>query len=211
MQPKQAYYEKQAASIIRHLEKRNMEGYYCPDGKSAVTCALAMMEEGSTVTWGGSTTLEECGMQETLRDSSYILLDRDAAPTPEEKRVIYRQSFYADYYLMSSNAITLDGQLVNIDGNGNRVAALIYGPEHVFLFVGMNKVCVDLEAALKRIRNMAAPPNTTRLGLQTPCVKDGVCHNCLSSDCICAHTTITRYNRSPGRIKVFLIGETLGY
>lgn len=211
MTPLKEFYEKQAQTIIKNLEKRNMEGYYFADSESAVKKALSLMGDGQTVAWGGSMTLTECGLMDALPQSSLILWDRDTAKTPEEKHAMQRQAFTANYYLMSTNAITLDGQLVNVDGNGNRVAALAYGPDHVIMMVGMNKVSVSLEEAMKRIRNMAAPPNTTRLNMKTPCYTTGVCHDCLSPDCICAHTIITRYNRSPGRIKVLLIGETLGY
>lgn len=211
MTPMKKYYEKQAKTIIKNLTKRNMEGYYCPDSESAIKQAMALIKDGSTVTWGGSMSLTECGLMDALRASELTLWDRDKTKTPEERKEAHRKAFTADYYLMSTNAITLDGQLVNIDGNGNRVAALAFGPDHVILIVGMNKVSTTLEEALHRIRNMAAPPNTTRLNMQTPCQATGVCHDCLSPDCICSHTIITRYNRSPGRIKVILVGETLGY
>lgn len=211
MLPLKEYYQKQAQTIISHLEKRNMEGYYCSDSESAVKKALSLMDEGSTVAWGGSMTLSESGMMDALKTSSLTLWDRDTATSAEERTAMHRQAFSANYYLMSSNAITLDGQLVNIDGTGNRVAALAYGPDHIIMLVGMNKVCTTLDEALKRIRNMAAVPNTIRLGMKTPCSSTGRCHDCLSPDCVCSHTIITRYNRIPNRIKVILIGESLGY
>ena len=211
MTPMKEYYEKQAAGIIRHLEKRNMEGYYCPDCQTAVEKVMSMIPKNSTVSWGGSMTLEKCGLMDALKNSSLTLWDREAASTPEEKKAAYRQAFGADYYLMSSNAITLDGQLVNIDGTGNRVAALAYGPDHVILMVGMNKAARDLHEAVSRVHNAAAPPNAMRLGMKTPCASTGACADCLSPDCICSQTVITRYSRTPGRIKVILIGEALGY
>ena len=126
-------------------------------------------------------------------------------------QVIYRKAFSTDYYLMSSNAITLDGQLVNIDGTGNRVAALTFGPAHVILVVGMNKVTKTVDEALDRVHNVAAPPNAVRLGSDTPCGKTGVCADCLSPECLCAQVLVTRYSRIPGRIHVILVGESLGY
>ena len=207
---KQAY-EKQAATIIKHLAKRNIDGCYCPDSRSAVKKTLSLIAEGATVTWGGSVTLTECGLLDALKNTSLTLWDRETVTNPEEKKAIYRKAFTADYYLMSTNAITLDGQLVNIDGTGNRVAALAYGPDHVIMLVGMNKVAANLEEAISRVHMKAAPPNADRCGLKTPCSITGVCSDCLSPDCICSQTIITRFNRVPGRIQVILIGEELGY
>lgn len=205
------FYETQAATIIRRLEKRGMEGYYCPSSEEAVKKALSFMEEGAAVSFGGSMTLSECGMMDALRSGSFRLIDREQAKTPEEREDMYHQALSADYFFMSSNAITMDGQLVNVDGHGNRAAALIYGPKHVILMVGMNKVVRDAEEALVRVREKAAPPNAIRLNKNTPCAKTGSCADCLSEGCICAHTVITRFNQIPGRIKVILIGESLGY
>lgn len=211
MKPIQKYYEAQAATIIKHLEKRGMQGYYCPDRAAARTKALSLLENFSSVSWGGSMTLEESGMIDALKASGFSLIDRDSAETFEERQRLLREAFFADCYFMSTNAITLDGQLVNIDANGNRVAALCFGPKRVILLVGMNKVTANVGEAVSRVRLAAAPPNTQRLNLDTPCVKTGVCSNCLSKDCICAQTVITRFSKIPGRICVILIGEHLGY
>lgn len=212
MTPMQEFYEKQAAVIIKNLEKRNMEGYYCPDSKSAVEKAMSFLPDCAVVSWGGSMTLTECGMMDALNAASGLtLLDRSQASTPEETKAIYHQALCADYYFMSSNAITLDGKLVNIDGTGNRVAALTYGPDHVILLVGMNKVAKDETAALERLHTSAAPPNAMRLNLKTPCGLTGVCSDCTAQECICSQTLIIRYNRFKGRIKVILIGENHGY
>lgn len=211
MTPMKEFYEKQAATIIKRLEKRNITGYYCPDSASAAEKALSLIEDGSTVSWGGSMSLKECGLIEALKNAPVTLWDRADAKTPEEVQAIYRKAFLADYYLMSSNAITLDGQLVNIDGNGNRVAALTFGPAHVILVVGMNKVTKTVEEALDRIHNVAAPPNAVRLNTNTPCGATGVCSDCLSPQCLCSQVLITRYSRTPGRIHVLLVGESLGF
>lgn len=209
--PKKEFYEKQATTIIKNLEKRNMEGYYCPDAASAVEKALSLMPEGSVVTWGGSMTLSEIGLMDALKQRNYSLLDRTTATTIEEKRELYSKATLADYYLMSTNAITLDGQLVNIDGAGNRVACLIHGPEHVIILAGMNKVATDVDAAMKRVRNISAPPNTVRLNCKTPCAVTGICGDCLSPETICCQEVVTRYSRIANRIKVILIGEEYGY
>lgn len=205
------HYENLAASVIKGLEKRNMEGYYFETAKEAVEKIMSMIPEGAVVSWGGSETVVQTGMMAALKGADLKLLDRGAAASPAEKKDIERKAFCADYYFMGTNAITADGELVNVDGNGNRVAALVYGPDHVMILAGMNKIVPDEESAIKRVHANAAPPNTVRLNLKTPCSQTGVCKDCLSPDCICAHTVITRYNRLKGRIKVFLIGETLGF
>ena len=204
------YYEKQAETIIKHLQKRGMEGYYCSDSKSAVQKALSLIPEGSTVTWGGSESIKECGLVDALKDAPITIWDRKDVK-PEDMKAFYLKAFSANVYLMSSNAITLDGQLVNIDGTGNRIAALTYGPDRVILIVGMNKVCPDLESAITRVHNVAAPPNCMRLNIENPCTKDGICHNCLSPTKICNMLHVMHFNRFPGRIQVVLVGEQLGF
>lgn len=211
MTPMKQHYANLAATVIKGLEKRNMEGYYFETAQEAVDKIMSVMPEGSVVAFGGSQTLYQTGMMDALKHSNLHVLDRYAQETPEGRREVERQSFMSDYYFMSTNAITLDGELVNVDGNGNRVAALVYGPDHVMILAGMNKVVADVENAHKRLRTQAAPPNTVRLNLKTPCSQTGVCKNCLSPGCICAHTVVTRYCNTQGRIKVFLIGEELGY
>ena len=146
-----------------------------------------------------------------LKKSDYILYDRSSAVTPEERTAMYGKIVTSDYFFMSSNAITLNGELVNIDGNGNRVACLIAGPKNVIVIAGMNKIVPDVESGIARVRNMAAPPNTVRLGRKTPCAELGRCADCLTPDCICCQTVITRKSSVPNRIKVILVGEELGY
>ncbi len=211
MTPVQIHYEKLALSMMKKMAKRGFDVCYCPDRQEAAQAVLATIPEGSTVSWGGSMTLQECGIPQALDPQKYHVIDRDKASSPEEKKECARQALWADYFLMSTNAVTADGILVNIDGNGNRVAALAYGPDHIIMLVGMNKVEPNLEAAIGRARHKAAPANAIRLDLNTPCTHTGSCADCLSPVCICAHTIITRYNRIPGRIKIILIGENLGY
>lgn len=204
------YYEKQAGTIVKALKKRGMDGCYCPTAAAAKEKVLSMIPEGSTVTWGGSETIRECGLTDALKKAPVTVWDR-ADVKPEDMKAFYRQAFCADYYLMSANAITLDGQLINIDGTGNRVAALSYGPDHVICVVGMNKVACDLESGIARVHNVAAPPNCIRLGMDTPCTKDGVCHNCFSPQKICNMLHVQHFCRFPGRIQVILVGEPLGF
>jgi len=211
MTPKKQYYENVSKTIIKGLEKRQMEGYYCPDCESAVKKALELMPEGSSIAWGGSMTLTEAGLMDAIRKGSYQIIDRDTAKTPEEQRKIAGEICCSDFFLMSTNAITLDGELINIDGRGNRVAFLCHGPENVLIFAGMNKVVTDVQEGFQRARNMAAPPNTVRLNKKTPCSVTGKCGDCYSPDCICSQFVITRRSGVPNRIKVILVGEELGY
>ena len=179
--------------------------------EEALLTAKRFLTPGCSVSWGGSMTLEEIGLIEDLKKSDYTVYDRMLAKTPEERAELYSDVVCCDYYFMSSNAITLDGQLVNIDGFGNRVACLITGPKNVVIIAGMNKVVKDVDTAIDRVHNQAAPPNALRLGLKLPCAKYGRCVDCLDESCMCCQTVITRKSRIPGRIKVILVGEELGY
>jgi hypothetical protein len=212
MTPKKIYYENLADSIIDRFNKRGIEGYYCENAEEALLTAKRFLTPGCSVSWGGSQTLIDIGLLESLYSSSdCIIYDRDKAKTPEERLQIYSKTVTADFYFMSSNAITLDGQLINIDGSGNRVACLITGPMNVIIIAGMNKVTTDVDHAIERVRNMATPPNTVRLGKKTPCAETGKCANCLVDDCICNQIVITRRSGTQGRIKVILVGEELGF
>lgn len=209
MTPKKEYYNLLARKVITNLEKRNMEGYYADTAEKAVEIALSLMKEGSSVTWGGSMTLDEIGLKDKL--DKYTVYDRAKASSPEEVSEIYKKAFSCNNFLMSTNAITVDGELLNIDGTGNRVAALIYGPENVIVIAGINKVTDNIESAYKRARSDASVPNAIRLDMNTPCKATGVCRDCTSPDCICCQVVVTRYSRIKGRIKVILVGENLGF
>ena len=211
MTPKQRYYQLIADTAIKHFKKRGIEAFYCEDSQGAVTKALELMPEGSSVGWGGSETLKQVGMFEALKERNYELIDRVKAKTPEEIRELKARMINADFFLMSTNAFTPDGLLVNIDGKGTRVAYLCYGPENVILFVGMNKLAPDLDSAIARAREIAAPPNNVRMETGNPCNLTGKCANCLNAATTCSMFVVTRYNRIPGRLKVILIGEELGY
>lgn len=211
MEPRKAFYQTQAEQIIKKLEKRYMEGYYVSTKEEAVDLVKDIIKEGSSISWGGSMTIHDSGIVPALKERNYEIHDRSQATTPEGIRSTYLKAMDCDYFLMSTNAITLDGQLINIDGNGNRVAALIYGPHNVLVIAGMNKVTTDVEAGIKRVVNHASPINTQRLNKKTPCNKTGSCHQCLCDDTICCNTVITRKSHHRGRIKVILVGEELGY
>lgn len=211
MTPKEEAFETLSQTLMQSLKKRGMEGQYFQTSAELVSYLKKALPAHAVISWGGSESVKESGVMDMLKSGEYSLIDRSLAKTPEESREIFAKTVLADYYFMSTNAITLDGELVNIDGNGNRVACLAQGPSHVLLIVGRNKVVSGTEDAIRRIRNIASPANTKRLSLDTPCSHTGKCSDCLSPACICAHTVITRYSRHPGRIQVLLVNQELGY
>ena len=203
---------KTAASIIKKLEQHDMEGHFCASRGEAVELVLSWMKAGDSVTWGGSETFKESGMKAALDSADcYRMLDRTTASTPEEQREMWRDRSSADWFFMSANALTLNGELVNIDGNSDRLSLLLHGPEHVVVLTGINKVVADVEAGFKRIRTVACPLNAERLHTQTPCELTGVCTECHSERCMCCNMVVTRHARGEGRIRVVIIGEELGY
>lgn len=205
--------ELKAETIIKNLKKRNIEGVYCATKDDALKQALSYIEKGSVVSWGGSESVKEIGLRDAVSSGDYEVVDRSLAKDYDEQRELFSKAVLADYYLMSSNAITLDGELINIDGTGNRVACLSYGPKHIVMIVGMNKVVNNVEDGIARVRNFASPPNTIRLGLKTPCSLTGRCGDCYGDTCICSQIVITRRQSAAmkDRIKLILVGEDLGY
>lgn len=211
MTPINMYNKLLAEKTIEGLKKRNMQGFYAENKEEAVKIALSLIPEGSLISWGGSATLQETGLIDTLKNGNYKCLDRDNVKTKEEKDEIAHKALSADYYLMSTNSMTIDGQLVNIDGNGNRVAALIYGPKNVIIVTGINKICDTYESALARARNKASIPNVIRFDCNTPCKKTSKCMDCLSIETVCCQFVHTRFSRIKDRIKVIIVGENLGF
>ena len=200
-----------AQKVIKGLESRNMTGYYAATKEDALKIALDIIPKGATVTMGGAMSAREIGLVDAVKTDEYHFIERENAKTAEEKRAAMLEGYDADYFLCGANAITEDGVMVNIDGNSNRVSFICQGPKHVLCIVGMNKVCVDVDAAMKRARNVAAPINAQRFGLNTPCAKTGSCMNCKSPDTICCQFLITRYSRHTDRIHVILVNEDLGF
>lgn len=201
-----------AQTMIKNLEKRNMEGFFAGTKEEAVSLIMEkFLVAGKSVCFGGSMSLTESGLMEALRSSDCILHDRMTAKTSEEIREMKAKMINSDYFLMSTNAITTDGELVNIDGRGNRVSYLCYGPEHVIILAGMNKVVSSIEDGVRRVRDIASPPNTVRLNKNTPCARTGRCGDCYSEDCICSQIVVTRRSGEKNRIKVVLVAEELGY
>lgn len=197
-----------AQKVIKGLESRNMSGYYAASKEAALEQALQLIPEGSSITMGGAMSVHELGLVDALKQGDYNFIDRDEI---EDKRAAALAAYDADVFLSSANAITEDGVMVNIDGNSNRVSAIAHGPRKVVFVVGMNKVCDDLDGAMKRARNVAAPINAQRFGLSTPCAKTGACFDCKSPDTICCQFLITRFSRHEGRIHVILVNDDLGF
>lgn len=197
-----------AQKVIKGLQSRNMSGYYAATKEEALEKALELIPKGSSVTMGGCMSAEEIGLVDALKKGEYNFIDRNAYADKREAMLL---AYDADVFLSSANAMTEDGILVNIDGNSNRVSAIAQGPKKVVFIVGMNKVCDDVDGAMKRARNVAAPINAQRFGLATPCVKTGSCMNCKSPDTICCQFLITRFSRHEGRIHVILVGDNLGF
>ena len=197
--------------MIENLQKRHFEAYYCPTAKEAVEKVVSFIPAKSSVSWGGSMTIRDMGLTKAIHDGDYEVLDRDLEEDVVKRAEIQRQALLVDYFLTSTNAITEDGILVNIDGAGNRVAAMCYGPKNVIVICSMNKVTKDVETAVSRVRNYVAPINSMRFMGKTPCATTGSCHDCKSVECICNQVVVTRGCRPAGRIKVILVGEELGY
>jgi L-lactate utilization protein LutB len=203
--------EKLAQRMIKNLEQRHYDAYFCKTAEDIRNQVKELIPEGSTISWGGSMTIRNSGVTKMLKAGNYEVFDRDDVTTQEDKLRIYRKAFECDYYLASVNAISEDGVIINIDGNGNRVAAITWGPEHVILIVSLNKVCQDVDAAIKRARSTAAPTNMARFDFKTPCQIDGSCHDCKSKDSICNYISIQRMSHPAKRHIVILTSEDLGY
>jgi L-lactate utilization protein LutB len=204
--------EQKVKKTMENLEKNNMEAYYVEDADSLLVKVKELINEGDTIGVGGSMTLFETGIINLLRSGKYNFLDRyKEGLTPAETKNIFRQSFSADAYLVSSNAITENGELYNVDGTGNRVAAMIYGPDNVIVIAGINKIVKDVDQAILRTKEMAAPANNKRLNRSTACAKTGFCMECSSGDRICNDYVLIRRQGTNGRIKVILVGKELGY
>ena len=204
------YYEKRASVLVKNLRSRHFEAYYCDTRQDALAKALELIPEGSLVSWGGAMSAQQIGLIGAMRVGNYRTIDRDKCVTAEEREQAMKDALFCDTFLMGANAMSMDGEMVSIDGTGNRIGALVYGPKSVIVIVGMNKVEDTLEEAVRRARTVAAPKNKQRFDDGTPCAVTGVCGDCKSEKCICNHIVITRHCRPVGRIKFILVGEDLG-
>lgn len=207
---KAKFYEKRAQILLKNLKSRHFDAYYCHNKEEALEKALELIPKDATVGWGGAYSAQQIGLMDVLKNGGYNVYDRDTTKTPEERVKMMKKCLTADVFLTGANAISLDGQMVNIDGNGNRVAAIVYGPDSVLVIAGMNKVVDTLDDAITRARTIAAPMNQQRFPNQTACKETGICADCKSEECICNQILITRHCRPVGRIKFIIVGEELG-
>lgn len=208
--PKQKYYHKRGALLVKNLYSRHFDAYYCETKEQALEKALELIPKGATVGWGGAMSAKQIGLLDAMNTGDYNAIDRDKAPNPEERKKAMKRCLLADVFITGANALSMDGQMVNIDGNGNRVAPIVYGPDSILVIAGMNKVMDTLEAAMIRARTVAAPMNKQRFEVQTPCEITGTCADCKNEGCICNQILITRNSKPAGRIKMILVGEDLG-
>ena len=200
--------EMLAQKVIKGLESRNISACYAKDKEEALAKALELIPKGSKIGMGGCRSAIEIGLVEILKGKDYNFIDRDSAA---DKHAAMLEGYDADWFISSANAITEDGVMVNIDGNSNRVSAIAQGPRHVLFIIGMNKVCDDIDGAMKRARNVAAPINAQRFGLKTPCAETGSCFNCKSPDTICCQFLITRFSRHKDRMHAIIVNDNLGF
>lgn len=203
-------YDKKGPKVAENFNKRGFEAYYCPTKEDALAKAISLIPEDHVVSWGGSVSINDIGLRPYVLEHRQVI-DRDTAKTPEERKELLRKALLCDTFIMGTNAATEDGQLYNIDGTGNRVAALIFGPKQVVVIIGMNKVEPTLDAAITRARSVASPMNMQRFSKKTPCAITGMCADCLSPDSICNQMVRTRRCAPAGRIKVILVGENVGF
>ena len=208
--PKELYYEKRGNILVKNLRSRHFDAYYCANKEEALAKALELIPEGASVGWGGAMSAQQIGLMDAVRSGNYRALDRETCKTPEEREEVGHACLGADVFLTGANGLSMDGEMVNIDGQGNRVAAIVYGPKSVLVIAGMNKVVDTLEDAVTRARTVAAPMNQQRFGLPNPCTVTGTCADCKSQTCICNQILITRNCRPVGRIKFIIVGEELG-
>ena len=211
---------EQVKKTIEALKANNMEAFFVKTKEEAKALALSLLNKGETLSCGGSVTLTETGIFTALKSGDYNFLDRSVEGLKaEDINKIYRDTFFADTYLTSANALTEKGELINVDGNANRVSAIAFGPKQVIVVVGINKIVKNIEEGIKRVKQIAAPLNTKRLGKNTPCSKTGVCiglngdlaDGCKSPDRICCDYVISAFQRQKNRIKVIICEENLGY
>jgi L-lactate utilization protein LutB len=211
MSPEQQRNDKIGGQLVKNLKARHFDAYYCSTKQAAAQQIISLIPKTDTVSWGGSLTMETLGIIQRVKDDGWKVIDRDTAQNKEERVELMRRALLCDTYLTGTNAITEDGELVNIDGNGNRTAAMMFGPKSVIIACGMNKVVKSIEDALARARNYAAPVNAQRFDIKTPCKITGACADCKSTESICTYIVRTRLCRPEERIKIVLIGETLGF
>ncbi len=210
VESKKLCYDKRGQLLVKNLQSRHFDAYYCPDKESALLQALSLIPQGASVGWGGAMSAQQIGLTDAVCKGSYRVFDRDQCVTPEQREQNMKECMFCDVFITGANGLSIDGQIVNIDGTGNRVAATIFGPKTVLVIAGMNKVQDSLEQAISRARSVAAPMNQQRFHRNVPCDSTGKCVDCKAEECICNQIVITRHCRPAGRIKFIIVGEDLG-
>ncbi len=205
------YFAKRGNVLVKNLKSRHFDAHYCETREDALALALSLIPEGASVAWGGALSAQQIGLMDAVNQGPYHAIDRDKSKTPQERAQMIREGLFADVFLTGANALSLDGEMVNIDGTGNRLAAINYGPKTILVIAGMNKVVDTLEDAITRARTVAAPMNKQRFANQTPCEVTGTCADCKAEGCICNQILITRHCRPAERIRFILVGEELGF
>lgn len=205
------FYEKRGKTLVKSLVSRHFDAWYCATKEEALAKALELIPEGATVGWGGATSAQQIGLIDAVDNGKYNALNRDKTSTPQERTAVMRACFNADWFITGANGLSLDGQMVNIDGVGNRTGMIIYGPTNILVIAGVNKVVDTLEEAVRRTRTVAAPQNAQRFGLPNPCSVTGACGDCKNETCICNQLLITRNSKPAGRIKMIIVGQDLGF
>lgn len=209
---KWAIIKKNIDKTIKNLERNNMTGIFVEKKEDVSAVVEGLLKDGFVIGVGGSATLDETGILDLLRKPNYQFLDRyQPGLTPDEMKELYRRNFSADAFISSTNALTMDGELYNVDGNGNRVAPMIYGPDSVIVVAGYNKIVANIDEAVKRVNTIAAPANATRLKSGAPCIETGTCVHCQNPGRLCCSFVTLGYQRTKGRIKVLIVGEELGF
>jgi hypothetical protein len=211
MDVKSRYLQARALKTVEALKKNGFNAVYAPTKQEAISIALNLVPQNATVGVGGSVTIRELGIVESLKMKGHLIFDHYQGTTDEEKTAACKAQLTSDVFFASSNAVSIDGKLVNIDGTGNRVASMIYGPGQVILVIGAHKITDNLQQAIERAKQIAAPLNAERLNRNTPCVASGVCHNCDSKERICKVTTIIEKKPSNTPFTVIIVGEEIGY
>lgn len=205
------FYDKRGSTLVKNLISHHFDAWYCATKEEALAKALQLIPEGSTVGWGGAMSAQQIGLIDAVDSGNFNALNRDKTTTPQERTAVMRACFNADWFITGANALSLDGQMVNIDGVGNRTGMIIYGPTNILVIAGMNKVVDSLEEAVRRTRTIAAPQNAQRFGLPNPCSVTGACGDCKNETCICNQLLITRNSKPAGRIKMIIVGQDLGF
>ena len=202
--------KRMADHVIEGLKKRNMEGYYCATKEEAADLIMGMIEPGSKVTWGGSKSMGDLGLMERITNGDYQVISYPMHEKEIAGNPIYQNVVGADYFLMGTNAITVNGELINVDGASNRVGCLVHGPKHVIIIAGINKLVKTVEDGYNRIQTQICPIIADATNRKTPCGVAGFCADCHSPECMCCNIVVTRHSRYNGRIKVVIVGEHVG-